>query len=124
MYLTNSPEFMIIWLAILSIGCAPAFINYNLEGKALLHCLDVCATQLVIVDDDAACRARIENSREDIEKRGSMIVYLDSVLKGEVSARDAIVPGDEYREGVTPSFPFALIYTRYAPFQTPSEYIL
>ena len=60
MYLINSPEFLLIWMAMMAIGCAPAFINYNLEGNALIHCLKVCETKIILCDDDAACRKRIE----------------------------------------------------------------
>jgi acyl-coenzyme A synthetase/AMP-(fatty) acid ligase len=113
MYLTNSAEFLIIWLAVLSIGCSPAFLNYNLEGKALLHCLDVCETKLVIVDDDAGCRARIQGVRGEIEKKGKKVVFLDDALQQQISATKAIIPGDEYRKGVNGEFPSCLIYTRY-----------
>ncbi len=118
MYLINSPEFLIIWLAIMSIGCAPAFINYNLEGPALVHCLKVANSKLTIADDDAACRKRIEGSREEIEKT-SKIIFLDDALQREISATPANLPGDKYREGVTPSFPFCIIYTRYATQKPP-----
>jgi acyl-coenzyme A synthetase/AMP-(fatty) acid ligase len=113
MYLMNSAEFLIIWLAMLSIGCSPAFLNYNLEGKALLHCLDVCETKLIIADDDAGCRARIEGSREEIEKKGKRVIFLDDALQREISAKKAVVPGDEYRKDVNGEFPCCLIYTRY-----------
>ena len=110
----NSAEFLIIWLALLSIGCSPAFLNYNLEGVALLHCLDVCETQLIIADDDAGCRARIEGSREVIEKKkGMKVVFLDDELRREIAATKAIMPGDKYRAGVTGESPCCLIYTRY-----------
>lgn len=113
-YLMNSSEFLIIWLAILSIGCAPAFLNYNLEGKALLHCLDVCETKLIIADDDPGCRARLEASREEIEKtKGKKLVFLDDALQREISATKAVLPGDDYRKGVNGEFPACLIYTRF-----------
>jgi acyl-coenzyme A synthetase/AMP-(fatty) acid ligase len=112
-YLINSPEFMMLWYATLCIGAAPAFLNYNLEGQTLLHCLKVCETKLVIVDEDAGCQKRIEGSRQDIESYGSKIVTLDASLKEKVSARPAICPGEEYRKGVKGSFPYCIIYTRY-----------
>jgi acyl-coenzyme A synthetase/AMP-(fatty) acid ligase len=114
MYLMNSSEFLIIWLAILSIGCSSAFLNYNLEGKALLHCLDVCETKLIIADDDAGCRARIEGVRGEIEKKGKKVMFLDDALQQKISATNAIVPGDEYRKDVNGDFPCCLIYTRYS----------
>ncbi len=95
------------------IGAAPAFINYNLEGNALLHCLDVAQTRLLIVDDDAACQKRINGSRADIESRGTKIALLDGTLKQTISAGPVVRPGDELRAGTKGSFPYCLIYTRY-----------
>lgn len=112
LYLQNCPEFMMIWFACLCIGAAPAFINYNLEGPALLHCLDVCESKLLIADSEPSCRRRIEGSRAYIEEKGTTIVVLNGPLKQEISTRPAVVPGDEYRKGMQGSFPYCLIYTR------------
>lgn len=117
LYLTNSPHFMFSWFACMAIGAAPAFINYNLEGKALLHCLDVAQTRLLVVDDDAGCQARIEGSRADIESRGMKIAVLDDALKRAISSRPVVRPGDELRAGTKGDFPYCLIYTRFVvPF--------
>ena len=112
MYMTNTPEFMVIWLAALCIGCAPAFINYHLADKGLLHCLDVCDSKLLFVDEDAACQARIEHSRDDIEGRGTKIVIFDEILRQKLTDAKRSVPDDEYRKGVKPEFPICLCYTR------------
>lgn len=111
MYLMNAPEFMMIWFATLCIGAAPAFLNYNLEGKALLHCLQVCETRLIIVDEDEGCQQRIDGSRADIEGRGTKIAILTEALRAEISARPATRPADAYREKTDGSFPYCLIYT-------------
>jgi acyl-coenzyme A synthetase/AMP-(fatty) acid ligase len=47
---TNSDKFMFIWLGLWAIGAKPAFINCNLTGKALAHCIRVSTTRLVLVD--------------------------------------------------------------------------
>ncbi|KIX10306.1 uncharacterized protein Z518_01388 [Rhinocladiella mackenziei CBS 650.93] len=111
MYLTNSPEFMFIWFATMAIGAAPAFINFNLEGTALIHCLEVCQTKLLIVDDNAGCQKRINASKSDIEARGMKIAVLDGKLKQEISVMPTERPGDECRKGTQGSFPYCLIYT-------------
>lgn len=108
MYMTKRPEFMVIWLASLCVGCAPAFINCHLEGKGLLHCLDVCASKLLFVDDHLEFQARIEDSRASIERSGSKIFVFDDVLKREVAVVKTSVPGDEYRMNVKPEFPICL----------------
>lgn len=111
MYMINSPEFMMLMFASLCIGAGPAFINYNLEGKALLHCLAVCESKIIVVDEDAACQSRIEGSRTDIESNGTKILTLDSQTRQAVSGRSAVCPEDKYRNGVTGDFPYCLIYT-------------
>ena len=62
-YLQNSAEFAISWLALWAIGCAPAFINYNLAGPALIHCLKDSGAKILFVDEDPACAAAASRSR-------------------------------------------------------------
>ena len=37
----NSPEYLIIWYALEGIGAVPSFVNNNLNGQSLLHCIKV-----------------------------------------------------------------------------------
>jgi acyl-CoA synthetase (AMP-forming)/AMP-acid ligase II len=46
----NSDTYIFIWFGLWSIGAKPAFINYNLTGKALAHCVRASTAKLVIVD--------------------------------------------------------------------------
>jgi acyl-CoA synthetase (AMP-forming)/AMP-acid ligase II len=69
-YLMNSADFLVIWLGLFSIGCAPAHLNYNLKGDALLHCLKVANVKLVVVDEEAECAARFEEARSRVEEMG------------------------------------------------------
>jgi acyl-coenzyme A synthetase/AMP-(fatty) acid ligase len=46
----NSEKFIFIWLGLWAIGAKPAFINYNLTGKALTHCIRVSTARLILVD--------------------------------------------------------------------------
>ncbi|CAD0111121.1 unnamed protein product [Aureobasidium uvarum] len=43
-------------------------INYNLTGDALLHCLKISNSKVLVVDEDAGCRQRVEECRERIEQ--------------------------------------------------------
>jgi acyl-CoA synthetase (AMP-forming)/AMP-acid ligase II len=38
----NSPEYLVLWYALEGIGAVPSFVNNNLTGKSLLHCISVC----------------------------------------------------------------------------------
>lgn len=112
-YLLNHAEFMIAWLGLLQLGCWPAMINYNLEGTALVHCLKVSGSNLVFVDDDNACRARIDNSRNDIEQDlGMKIVHLDAATKREIAAQSTQILEDEYPRTASGITPAAIFYTR------------
>lgn len=112
-YLLNQAEFVLAWLGLLQLGCWPAMINYNLEDTALIHCLKVAGSNLVLVDDDNACRGRIENSRTSIEQDLNMkIVHLDTVTKRQVAALSIEPVEDEYPRTATGSSPVAIFYTR------------
>ena len=111
MYLHNSAEFLMIMFATHCIGAGPALINYNLEGKALMHCLSVCETKLMLVDADPGCQQRIEGSRAEIEGYGTKLVTLDAALKQQIGSRAAVVPDDSLRRNMKPEWPYALIYT-------------
>jgi acyl-coenzyme A synthetase/AMP-(fatty) acid ligase len=50
----NSEKFIFMQLGLWSIGARPAFINYNLTGKPLAHCIRVSSARLVLVDPDVA----------------------------------------------------------------------
>lgn len=48
----NSDVFVWVWFGLWSIGAKPAFINYNLIGGPLLHCLKTSGTKIVLVDEE------------------------------------------------------------------------
>jgi acyl-CoA synthetase (AMP-forming)/AMP-acid ligase II len=48
----NSDTFLWIWFGLWAIGAKPAFINYNLMDKALLHSLKTSGTRLLLVDEE------------------------------------------------------------------------
>lgn len=114
MYMTNRPEFLFTHLGSWSIGSAPAWINYNLAGDSLVHCFKIAGAKVVIVDEDAECRKRIEDVRDRLEgELGMTIKVLDQGLKGEISRMEPKRPDDEMRKGAKGKFPIFLFYTRY-----------
>ena len=48
----NRPEYVIAWLGLLKVGAIAAFINSNLRGGALAHCLDACDAHHLIVESE------------------------------------------------------------------------
>jgi acyl-CoA synthetase (AMP-forming)/AMP-acid ligase II len=37
----NSVEYMLVWFGLEGIGAIPSFVNCNLTGKSLSHCIEV-----------------------------------------------------------------------------------
>ncbi|KAF3490673.1 fatty acid transporter protein [Arthroderma uncinatum] len=112
LYLQNCADFPAIWLALWSIGAAPAFINYNLAGPALLHCVKVSSASLLIVDDDAACKGRIEEERTTIENEFHITpILLDDEFKKHISTFPTVAPDVSLRRNMAGSFPGCLFYT-------------
>ncbi|KGQ09492.1 Fatty acid transporter protein [Beauveria bassiana D1-5] len=46
----NSDTFLFLWWGLWAIGAKPAFINYNLSGKPLAHCIEAATARLCILD--------------------------------------------------------------------------
>jgi acyl-CoA synthetase (AMP-forming)/AMP-acid ligase II len=126
MYMMNRPEFLFTHLGSWAIGSAPAWINYNLAGDALVHCLKVAGAEVLLVDEDAECRARIEAVRDRLEgELGMTIKILHADQKGEISRLEPKRPADELRVGAKGKFPIFLFYTsgttghpKACPFET------
>ncbi|KAF2708219.1 fatty acid transporter-like protein [Pleomassaria siparia CBS 279.74] len=111
-YLTNQPEFVFGHLGAWSIGSAPAMMNHHLAGDALIHCLKVAESKLLIVDEAPDIIERIEAVRDKIEgELGMTIRILDAQLKGEICRMEPKRPEDELRSGIDGTFPMCLFYT-------------
>ncbi|ORY17614.1 hypothetical protein BCR34DRAFT_474534 [Clohesyomyces aquaticus] len=111
-YLMNSADFLVIWLALWCIGCAPAMLNYNLKGKSLVHCLRVSGVKIVLVDAEAECAERFAGVVDEV--RNELLVVpltVSAALKREIEAREVVVPDDSYRDGVVGASPTCLLYT-------------
>ncbi|KAL4803254.1 hypothetical protein BDV18DRAFT_145482 [Aspergillus unguis] len=114
LYLQNRPEFLFAWLGLWSIGCAPAAINYNLAGDALVHCLRVSGARLVLSDDEVGCAERIEDVKGIVEgELGMEVVPVDQTFNEKVipSFADALPNGGDYAAKVPGEFPAILLYT-------------
>jgi acyl-CoA synthetase (AMP-forming)/AMP-acid ligase II len=114
MYMTNRPEFLFAHLGMWAVGAAPAWINYNLAGDALVHCLKVAGAKVLLVDEEEGCVARVADVRERLEgELGMAVKVLGQDLKGEIQRMEPVRPGDELRKDAKGKFPLFLFYTRY-----------
>ncbi|GAD91589.1 hypothetical protein PVAR5_0161 [Paecilomyces variotii No. 5] len=112
LYLQNSPEFLIVWLGLLSIGAAPAAINYNLSGDALVHCLKISGANILLVDEDGQCRKNIEASSGILEQELNLkLITLDSSIKAHIGKFPDTPADEQYRTNFPAMAPSILLYT-------------
>jgi acyl-CoA synthetase (AMP-forming)/AMP-acid ligase II len=60
----NSEVFVWVWFGLWSIGAKPAFLNYNLTGKPLVHTVKTSTARLVLVDEEGRDKFSKEMLRE------------------------------------------------------------
>jgi acyl-CoA synthetase (AMP-forming)/AMP-acid ligase II len=104
----NSDHFILICFGLWSIGAKPAFINYNLTGKALTHCVKAVDAVLMLVDPEID-----QNLDEDVRASlaGLPIDFLTGEIIAEVHASSSERPPDSLRCGELPRDTAVLIFT-------------
>lgn len=82
----NSDTFILVWLGLWSIGAKPAFINYNLTGKSLSHCIKAAKSSICLVDPNVA-----KNITDQVRNELSQVNFV--VFTPDVKAQvDATAP--------------------------------
>ncbi|KAG5929883.1 hypothetical protein E4U42_004075 [Claviceps africana] len=79
----NSDTFIFVWFGLWSIGAKPAFINYNLTGKTLSHCVAVSKCNVCLVD--AALAGNVTDQLRD-EVSHAQFVLLTPDVKAQIDA--------------------------------------
>ncbi|CAM1508605.1 Fc.00g054530.m01.CDS01 [Cosmosporella sp. VM-42] len=104
----NSEQFVFLWLGLWSIGAKPAFINYNLTGASLAHCLRAATTKLCIIDPNVS-----ENVNDAVKTELTDITFvvLDSKVEAKILAMDPVRAPDSDRSEDKLSNMSILIYT-------------
>lgn len=62
----NSDTFIFVWFALWAIGAKPAFINYNLTGKPLAHCIEAASAKLCLIDPAVASNVDEESVKNKL----------------------------------------------------------
>ncbi|KAJ4302482.1 long-chain fatty acid transporter fat1 [Collariella sp. IMI 366227] len=95
----NSDTFIFLWFAIWAIGAKPAFINYNLQGAALTHCLRASTSTLAIVDPLVA-ESVTDEVRQELPNMKFVVfapgVEAEARSQQPVRYRDAVRSESEY----------------------------
>ena len=50
MFMQNSPQFVGVSLGLSKIGATGSYINFNLRGNALVHCIKICRPVAIVFD--------------------------------------------------------------------------
>lgn len=60
----NCPAFLFLVLAVMSLGAAPALVNYNLTSKSLIHSVKVSTARILILDPEVAANVLTDECKE------------------------------------------------------------
>jgi hypothetical protein len=118
----NSHIFVFVWFGLWSIGASPAFINYNLNGDALVHSVVTSTAKLVLIDAEVAAKvvgtdedgSRTLNRLKSEKTEGGdrQIVVFDEGMERVVANWSGQRAPDEARDGFMLHDKAILIYTR------------
>lgn len=110
-YLYNRPEFIFAWFGLMAIGAAPALINYNLASDALVHCVSIAQSTILLYDTSPDCVERIEGSRARFEELGISAIPLDDKFEAQIASQPKVRPESDWSH--CEELPFSILYTRY-----------
>ena len=127
LYMPNKPAYPILWLACLAIDVVPAFINFNLTGQGLVHCVRVAEPKLVVYESDLA--ASISDVSNQLGPGVKFVKWIDQFSNQSEKVARAVVDNEirldervlsqfsderipnKYRKGITWQSPAVYIYT-------------
>lgn len=113
----NSPQFLFMWLALWSLGAHPAFINYNLTGNPLLHCIRVSTARIIFVDVEVKSSFSSEvadavASQDFRDGKGPVeVVFFDHDIEQQILSTEGHREPDSSRSGAVGHEMANLIYT-------------
>ncbi|RII23768.1 hypothetical protein CUC08_Gglean012593 [Alternaria sp. MG1] len=94
----NSEVFMWVWFGLWSIGAKPAFINYNLSGKPLVHTIKTSTARLVLVDQES----KDKFSQDALKEHGLTRVQHADKVKYTFEQEQSDVPLSVKNQAQTP----------------------
>lgn len=103
----NSPEYLLLWMAIEAIGACPAFINCHLTAAPLIHCVTISGSRFLITDRDT--RHLVEPCESELLAANVQAVYYDSAFIS--SLKDSTPVPQSRRSAFKPDEILSLIYT-------------
>jgi acyl-CoA synthetase (AMP-forming)/AMP-acid ligase II len=111
-FMRNTPDFPLAWFGLTAIGAAPALLNCSLKGESLVHCIDIAAPKVIMVDGESELLDKVNEAKDHLALKDLIVVDLGQ-LRSHIYSLPATRPPDELRSGVTPASPMMLFYTRW-----------
>ena len=104
----NTPEYLLLWFGLESIGASPAFINNNLTKGPLVHSVKLCKARYLICDEEV--RGLVAPCGDELEALSCRVVYYNKELFESLDGYGTVSP-IERRQGLLPTDVSGLIYT-------------
>lgn len=103
----NSPEYVMLMLALNGIGACAAYINSNLTATPMVHSVKLCGARYLLAD--RAVEALVRPCEEELAKEGVKTVYYHDGFTS--SLQDARPLPASLRQNLSPAGLARLIYT-------------
>ncbi|KAE8150531.1 hypothetical protein BDV25DRAFT_129508 [Aspergillus avenaceus] len=113
----NSSTFIFLVFGLWSIGAIPAFINYNLSGKPLTHCIKTSTARVLIVDEDVREHFTPEQmetlTASDFHEDGGPVdvTFFNTETEAQIEQMEPTREPDDVRGGTNLRDLAILIYT-------------
>ncbi|KAI0101355.1 fatty-acyl-CoA synthase [Nemania sp. FL0031] len=103
----NTPEYIMLLLAVEAIGASPALLNHNLTGDSLIHCVKISESRYMITDK------QVENQVSPLESKlkddGIEVIYYSPAFIETLKDTEPLPK--ERHMGLDPTGKFAVLYT-------------
>ncbi|XP_038072811.1 very long-chain acyl-CoA synthetase-like [Patiria miniata] len=75
-FMLNEPMFVVSWLAFSKLGLRIAFLNYNLRGNVLLHCIKACNVKAIACGKDPDLLGALGAIKPELDALGIVVWVL------------------------------------------------
>lgn len=103
----NTPEYLLIMLALEAIGAAAALLNCNLTGEGLVHCVKLCESRYLIADKDVT--DLVSPVESELKDKGVQTLYYDPSFFETLKDTEALPK--ERRTGLKQTDTAFILYT-------------
>lgn len=103
-FVRNRLEYVALWFGLTKIGVIPALLNFQLQAKALAHCLTISDAKIMILDHEMAAAWKTAKPKLaapiDVFSAFGEVDGLPS-FDAAIAKQSTVRPGREHRLGIT-----------------------